>query len=184
MTVRVTLVRHGRPAGAWGDDPDPGLDAVGHAEAAAVASALAPTGPQPIVVSPLRRTVETARPLAETWGVAATLDPAVGELPAPLDPRPDARSWLRTLMAGTGAEHAPVMAPFRTRVLGAIRALREDTVVVSHFLAINAVVGAALGDDRVVCCSPGHCSITVVEIDADALRVLVAPTDGPTEVRL
>lgn len=184
MTVRVTLVRHGRPAGAWGDDPDPGLDAVGHAEAAAVAYVLGPIGPQPVVVSPLRRTLETARPLAEAWGVRPVVEPAVGELPAPLDPRPDARTWLRTLMAGRGADHAAVMTPFRARVLGAIRALREDTVVVSHFLAINAVVGAALGDDRVVCCSPVHCSVTTVTVDGDALSVVAYPTDGPTDVRL
>ncbi len=184
MTVTVTLVRHGRPAGAWGDDPDPGLDPVGHAEAAAVARALATIGPQPVLVSPLRRTLETARPLADAWGVDPVVEPAVGELPAPLDPRPDARTWLRALMAGTGAEHAAVMTPFRARVLGAIRALREDTVVVSHFLAINAVVGAALDDDRVVCCSPVHCSVTTVALDGDGLTVVEYPTAGPTDVRL
>jgi broad specificity phosphatase PhoE len=184
VTVRVTLVRHGRPAGAWGRDPDPGLDEVGRAEAEAVAAVLAPGGPQAMVVSPLRRTLETAAPLAAVWGVPAVVDPAVGELPAPAAPGADARTWLRTLMAGTGAEHPEVMTPFRARVLGAIRALREDTVVVSHFLAINAVVGAATGDDRVVCCSPVHCSVTTVEVDGDALRVVTLPTDGPTTVRL
>jgi broad specificity phosphatase PhoE len=184
VTVRVRLVRHGRPDGAWGDDPDPGLDAVGHGEAEAVAALLAPLGPQPIVVSPLRRTLETAVPLADVWGVTPAVAPGVGELPAPSDPRPDARTWLRALMAGTGSEHATVMTPFRARVLGTIRAVREDTVVVSHFLAINAVVGAALTDDRVVCCAPAHCSVTVVEIEGDALRVVTYPTDGPTDVRI
>ena len=70
-------------------------------------------------------------------------------------------------MAGTGADHAAVMDPFRARVLGAIRALRADTVVVTHFLAINAVVGAATADDRVVCFTPTHCSRTIVELDDD-----------------
>jgi broad specificity phosphatase PhoE len=184
VTVRVRLVRHGRSAGTWGDDPDPGLDEVGIAEAEAIAATLAPTGPQPILVSPLRRARETADPLAAAWQVEPRVDAAVGELPAPLETSAEARTWLRALMAGTGAQHAAVMTPFRARVLGTIRALRADTVVVSHYLAINAVVGAALGDDRVVCCAPAHCSVTTVEIDGDALRVVALPDDTGTDVRL
>jgi len=163
--TRLVLVRHGRPDGTWGQDPDPGLDAVGHEEARAVADVLAPLGPLPVVVSPLRRTRETATPVLQRWAMEAVVEPAVGELTAPADAPPDHRAWLRTLMAGTGAEHAAVMAPFRTRVLGAIRALRADTVVVTHFLAINAVVGAATDDDRVVCFAPAYCSRTIVDLD-------------------
>ena len=163
--TRLVLVRHGRPDGRWGRDPDPGLDAVGREEAEAVAELLAPLGPLPVVVSPLRRTRETAAPLLARWTVEPVIEPAVGELAAPVDARPDHATWLRTLMAGRGAEHAGVMDPFRARVLGAIRALRADSVVVTHFLAINAVVGAATDDDRVVCFVPAHCSRTVVDLD-------------------
>ncbi len=146
MTIRLTLVRHGKPAGAWGQDPDPGLDARGQEQAVATAAALAPIGPCPVVVSPMRRTLETAAPLLETWAVAPRIEPGVGELAAPPDLGLDHQEWLRSMMAGRGAEYADVIGPFRDRVLGAIRALREDSVVVTHFLAINAVVGR--GDRR------------------------------------
>jgi broad specificity phosphatase PhoE len=162
---RLVLVRHGRPDGTWGRDPDPGLDAVGRAEAEAVAAVLAPLGPLPVVVSPLRRTRETAAPLLARWFVEPAIEPGVGELAAPVDARPDHAAWLRILISGRGAEHPTVMDPFRARVLRAIRALRADTVVVTHFLAINAVVGAATDDDRVVCFAPAHCSRTIVDLD-------------------
>jgi broad specificity phosphatase PhoE len=182
---RIVLVRHARPDGTWGRDADPGLDAVGHEQARAVADVLAPLGPLPVVVSPLRRTRETAAPLATRWRVEPTVEHGVGELTAPPDARPDHATWLRTLMAGTGAEHATVMGPFRARVLGAIRALRADTVVVTHFLAINAVVGAATDDDRVVSFTPTHCSRTVVELDADGTLHLVALGEaGTTDLRV
>jgi broad specificity phosphatase PhoE len=182
---RLVLVRHGRPDGTWGRDPDPGLDDVGHEQARAVADALGPTGPLPVVVSPLRRTRETAAPLVARWGVAPVVEPGVGELTAPDDAPPDHAAWLRTLMAGTGADHAGVMDPFRARVLRAIRTLRADAVVVTHFLAINAVVGAATDDDRVVCCTPTHCSRTVVDLDADGGLHLVELGDtGRTEVSI
>jgi broad specificity phosphatase PhoE len=182
---RLVLVRHGRPAGTWGHDPDPGLDALGHDQSRAVADLLAPIGPLPVVVSPLRRTRETAAPLVARWSLDPVVEPAVGELTAPPDPRPDHATWLRALMAGTGAAHSGVMEPFRARVLGAIRALRTDTVVVTHFLAINAVVGAATDDDRVVCFTPTHCSRTVVDLDGDgALRVVELGDTGRTDIRV
>ena len=182
--IRIVLVRHGRPDARWGEDPDPGLDAQGHDQARAVADVLAPIGPLPVVMSPLRRTRETAAPLVARWAVTPAIDPGVGELRAPVDVEPDHVGWLRTLMAGRGADHAAVMDPFRARVLGAIRALRTDTVVVTHFLAINAVVGAAMGDDRVVCFAPAHCSRTVVELSGDRWRVVELGASGDPHARI
>lgn len=185
-TVRLTLVRHARPDGTWGHDPDPGLDTLGREQAHDVVSALASIGPLPIVVSPLRRTRETAAPLAAAWGVDPRVEPGIGELTAPADAAQDAGRWLRALMAGTGVEHAAVMAPFRERVLRAIRAVDADSVIVTHFLAINAIVGAATDDDRVVCFSPGHCSRTTVESDPErnTLRVLDLGISGDGTARV
>ena len=50
-----------------------------------------------------------------------------------------------------------------TRVVGYVAALGADTVVVSHFVAINAVIGACLGDDRLVIRSLDNTSVTVVD---------------------
>ena len=75
-------------------------------------------------------------------------------------------------MTGRGVDSPEVMNPFRERVLGAIRTITTDAIVMTHFLAINAVVGAATNDDRVMCFRPAHCSRTVVEI-ADGRVTLV-----------
>ncbi len=176
MVARVVLVRHGQPDGTWGQDPDPGLDELGHAQARAVAELLAPLGPLPVIVSPLRRTRETAAPLTAHWGVEPVVENGIGELVAPADPQPDHGSWLRSLMAGTGADAPDVMGPFRARVLGAIRTITTDSIVVTHFLAINAVVGAATNDDRVLCFRPAHCSRTVVEIADGRVTLVELPT--------
>ena len=175
MAARVVLVRHGQPDGTWGLDPDPGLDELGQAQARAVVEILAPLGPLPVIVSPLRRTRETAAPLAAHWGVEPVVQPGVGELVAPPNPQPDHASWLRALMAGTGADAPGVIGPFRSRVLGAIRTITTDSIVVSHFLAINAVVGAATNDDRVMCFRPAHCSRTVVEVTDGQITLVELP---------
>lgn len=182
--VRIVLVRHGEPDGTWGRDPDPGLNARGHEQAQAVAERLRALGPLPIVVSPLRRTTETAAPLASLWGVDPRIDAAVGELVAPTNPAPDHATWLRNLMAGRAEDAPEVMHPFRARVLRAVCAITEPTVFVTHFLAINAVVGGATGDDRVVSFAPAHCSRTVVELSGGALSLVSLGETGSGRARV
>jgi broad specificity phosphatase PhoE len=169
---RLVLVRHGRAAAGWDADLDPGLDDVGHRQAAAVAEALHPLGPLPIVVSPLRRTRETAAPLEARWGVEAVVEPLVGEIVGPTDDLAARGAWLREAMAGTWSDLGPAYQAWRDDVVSCLLDLRADTVVVSHFIAINAAVGRATGDDRVVCFVPENCSRTVLESDGRTLTVL------------
>lgn len=165
--VRLTLVRHGQPSSGWGDEIDPGLDPTGLAQAEAMAEVLAPSGPMPLVVSPLGRTLETAAPLARRWGIEPAVTAAVGEIPSPTDVLVERTAWLHEVLAGDwGALDAQRQA-WRARVVDALEALATDTVVVTHFVVINVAVGRATADDRVVSFRPAHCSRTVLEIDGD-----------------
>lgn len=182
---RVWLVRHGQAAAGWGDDLDPGLSEVGRAQAEAAAEALAPLGPLPIIASPLRRCRETAAPLASRWGIEPAIDPAVGEIVSPDDAAGlDARgAWLRSAMAGSWADLGTVHHDWRQAVLDRIAAIDTDTVVHSHFIAINVVIGAATGDDRMVCFAPDNCSWTVVDVDGPAMEIVELGRQATTEVR-
>src|SRR5262245_19036772 len=94
--ARLVLVRHGRASAGWDDDPDPGLDDVGRAQAQGVADLLSAQPPRPIVTSPRRRCRETAVPLAGQWGVEPTVDEAVDEIPSPPGvPMGERVPWLR-----------------------------------------------------------------------------------------
>lgn len=184
---RITMVRHGQAASGWGDDLDPRLSEIGQQQAVAAAEALAWIGPQPIIASPLLRCRETAAPLATTWKVEPVIDAAVGEITSPSDHSDlEARgAWLRTAMQGTWSELGSEHHAWRRAVLDRITSIDVDTVVHSHFIAINVVVGAALGDDRVVCFAPDNCSWTVVDLDVDgrALKVVELGQQAVTEVR-
>jgi broad specificity phosphatase PhoE len=72
---------------------------------------------------------------------------------------------------------------WRDGVVGAVGACTEDTVIVSHFVAINAVIGAALGDDRVLIRSLDNCSRTVVETTADGIVLIEGGTEADTLIR-
>ena len=72
---------------------------------------------------------------------------------------------------------------FRDGVVGAVAALPRDTVVSSHFVAINAVIGAAIGDDRLVIRSLDNCSVTVVEADGHSLQLVEGGHEADTLIR-
>jgi broad specificity phosphatase PhoE len=165
------LVRHAKPASTYGDSIDPGLDETGAAQAAQVAGDLSGLPNRlPIYTSPLRRCRETARPLAELWGVQPLVLSEIGEVPAPPLSLKERQVWLRKAMVSDWAslqssapDGSPDYAAWRSTLLDAVRAMSGDAVIFSHFIAINVVVGAATGSEGVVTFRPDHASVTIVE---------------------
>ena len=180
----VVLVRHGRAAAAWDAHADPGLDEVGWQQAGFLADALQLFGPLPLVTSPLARCRDTATPLAERWGVEPVVDPRVGEIESPTPDLQERGRWLREVMAGSWDDLPADLQEWRGRVIEALLDLeREDAVVVTHFVAINAVVGEATGDRRVVCFAPDHCSRTEVRVEGGRLELVELGGQARTLVR-
>lgn len=182
--VRLHLVRHGRAAAGWDDDPDPSLDDLGRAQAAALADALATYGPLGLVTSPLARCRETAAPLAARWGVTPVVEPLVAEIPSPEGvPMGERVAWLRQAMQGTWADLGSRYTAYRDAVLARLAACESDTVVVSHFVAINAVIGACLGDDRLVIRSLDNTSRTVVDVGGARFVLVEGGREADTLIR-
>jgi broad specificity phosphatase PhoE len=187
---RIYLVRHAKPAAAWGDDPDPGLDALGATQAEAVARELAQAaGHLPVYTSPLRRCRETALPLCRLWNCEASVMPSVAEIPSPPIAGEARREWLTAAMHGTwAAMHARAPAgsinylDWRRSVVDALLALRHDCVVFTHYIAINVAAGAAQNREEVVCFRPDHASVTVIETGARGLERVQLGREAQTGV--
>lgn len=182
--TRLYLVRHGRAAAGWNTDPDPGLDAAGRHQAAEMTARLAPLGPLGLVSSPLLRCQETATGLAAAWGVEPRIEPGVAEIPSPEGiAMADRVEWLRLAMAGTWSAMGDRYTAFRDGVVAALVALPADTVVTSHFIAINAAIGAAVGDDRLVIRSLDNCSVTVIDVVDGVLQLVEGGHEADTLIR-
>lgn len=165
------LVRHGEPQSGWGEaDPDPGLSLLGQKQAAHAAGVLRGRGVRLAITSPLMRCRETAAAFEMESGALAVVSEAVREVPTP-DGVADRRAWLSAVMAGAWAQQ-PALAPFRGGVVAALLKAGKDVAVFSHFVAINAAVGAAVGDDAVVVFRPAHASITVLSNDGGTLALV------------
>jgi broad specificity phosphatase PhoE len=171
--AKVYLVRHGKAEAGFGDAADPGLDALGHAQAETVAQKLKPLGPLPILSSPLARTQQTAAPLAKLWHQTPVIEDAVAEIPSPPGMTLQERAvWLRKLMAGSWRDVSPPLAGWREHCIATVATIPEDAVIFSHYIAINVIAGAAVKDDRMVVFSPDNCSVTIFETDGSSLRLI------------
>jgi len=171
-------------AAGWDADLDPGLDQFGHRQAVDVRDQLASIECRTVVVSPFRRCQETAVPLAALWGIVPMVESAVAEIPSPDGvSMSDRVEWLRTAMRGTWSDLGPRYTTFRDGVVGALLRMPSDTVVFSHFVAINAVIGAAIGDDRLVIRSLDNCSVTVVDVIDGQLHFVEGGQEGDTLIR-
>ncbi len=185
--TRLYLVRHGRAAAGWDSDPDPGLDALGREQAAAMAARLLPLGPLAVVTSPLLRCQQTAAPLAAQWNVQPRIEPGVAEIPSPEGvPMTERIEWLRVAMAGTWTQLGERYVAFRDGVMATLTNIARggtDTVVTSHFIAINAAIGAILGDDRLLLRSLDNCSVTIVNFERGLFQLVETGAEADTLIR-
>ena len=181
--ILLYLIRHGRASAGFAEAHDPALDEVGRAQAEAVAQELAPLGPLPLITSPLRRARETAAPLEVLWRRKARIEPAMAEIPTPTADLQARMTWLHQALRGRWSDLPTAYQDWRERVAAALIALETPTVVTTHFVAINAAVSAATGDNRMVCFEPDHCSCTVLEVADRTLRVVTLGRQRATQIR-
>jgi probable phosphoglycerate mutase len=187
---RLVLLRHGRTewnhVGRAQGHADVPLDAVGRAQAAAVAPLVAALAPSRLWSSDLARAAETAAPVAEACGLTVEEDKrlrefSVGERQGlTWSESVDRFPWVASA-GGLGQRLAGVPGAesdddVRARIVPAVEecaaalAPGETGIVVSHGAAIKIALGGLLGwDDRVVHSLSvlGNCQWTTVLVGAD-----------------
>ena len=170
QAIQIALVRHGRASGGWDTALDPDLDDLGHRQAADVANELDQifVGKEvEIISSPLLRCRQTASIFAKLRLLPVRVCDEVTEIPSPNGVAMAERvAWLREVMQGRWSDLDENYLVFRDRLVEFVRAIERDTVIFSHFIAINAVIGALTNDDRLVIRSLDNCSLTLLECDS------------------
>ncbi|MFN8507890.1 MAG: histidine phosphatase family protein [Dehalococcoidia bacterium] len=178
--MAVHLVRHGEAFASF-DHLDPGLSERGHRQAAHVAEWAKGTNARRLVVSPLQRTRETAAPIAATLGIEAEYRDQVAEVFDPTTPVAERVAMLPDFIASRWSEQPAGLRAWRRRVVETVTALAQDAetaghdvIIVSHFVAIGAVIGEATGEDAIIPVPMANAAITTLEAHAGGLRLLHA----------
>lgn len=179
---KIYLVRHGRAAAGWGETADPGLDDKGRDQAASAADSLAAMSPMTIVSSPMARAQETAAPLARAWDCPLEIDPRFSEIPTPKHMPVNRKAWIRDILSKRWDAMGAELQAWRKDLLAAVGSLKTDTVIFSHFIAINAIAGEALGNSSLVVFLPDNASITTVRVEGPVITSLEKGAEMPTLV--
>jgi broad specificity phosphatase PhoE len=162
---KLYLVRHGEAASGYAQSADPGLSAKGKTQADALAERLISWPPMTIWSSPLLRAQQTAHPLAVNWSRTPVIEPRVSEIPAPDGDNLAGRgAWLQKFMTSNWRDAPPDLQAWRKSVIGALTGITQDTIVFTHFVAINVAAGAATGQDKVTCFMPDNASLWSLEV--------------------
>jgi broad specificity phosphatase PhoE len=138
----------------------------------------------PVFTSPLRRCRQTAAVLAARWDVDVVVEPLVAEMPSPPGvPMGRRVAWIREAMAGTWNDLGPRYVAYRNSAVRWLTAAPSSAVVVSHFFAINAAIGAATDDDRTLIRSLDNCSVTVFDVSRGRLALVEGGHEADTLIR-
>ena len=164
--MTIYLIRHGEAAQAWDEAPDPILSTNGIAQAQALAEQYLPTVAKEdfqLLSSPLARAQQTAIPFQTGLNIPVSINTNIAEIPSPGIALKDRRNWLKALFSKTISELEAPQLKWRNNIIQSIESLEKDTLIFSHFMTINAIVGWIKDDDRVVSYYPNYCSITEIE---------------------
>ena len=178
----IYLIRHGRASASFTDGLDPGLDDLGRAQATAACTVLAEYAPLAIRSSPLRRARETAEPLSRQLRQSITIEERLAEIPSPGLSLSARGPWLREVMQGRWHEQSAALKEWRNALVACLLEIESDTAIFSHFVAINAAVGAAEMDDRVLVFRPDNGSITRIEVSGGELKLIERGDEADTRV--
>ena len=181
--MKIFLVRHGEAAASWDQDRDPGLSALGLEQARQAANNLAPqlAAKTCIVSSPLKRAQETAAPLSEMLSAKVIIEDAFREVPSPAS-LTNRRVWLQEMMRRRWPEQPNELHQWRDEILNALLSLEQNTVVFTHFMVINAVIGELTDCEETVCFHPDYVSVTHLESIEGNLSLVDAGAEMQTLV--
>lgn len=172
--MTIYLIRHGEAAQAWDKAPDPKLSTNGQIQAQKLANEYVPflnaTDFQ-LVSSPLQRAQETAIPFQESLNLLPRINRNFAEVPSPGIALADRRNWLKGLFSKKVNELEQPQIEWRNNIISGIQSLEKNTLIFSHFMTINAVVGWIRGNEKLVSYYPNYCSITKIERVGDAFFI-------------
>ena len=164
--MTIYLIRHGEAAQAWDEAPDPILSANGIDQAKLLAEQYLPiiaNKEVQLLSSPLARAQQTAIPFQEGLNIPVSINNNFAEIPSPGIVLSERRNWLKALFSKNISELEAPQIEWRNNIIQSFNALEKDTLIFSHFMTINAIVGWIKKEERIVSYYPNYCSITQIE---------------------
>lgn len=163
--IKIYIVRHGEAGKSWSEDSDPGLSNKGKSQSEDLRASLSEEYLESkfkIISSPLLRAQETAAPLQEEFNFNIAINKTYAEIPSPGIPLSERSAWLQNIFKAKIDDLEDAQSEWRNEIINSIKNLEEDTIIFSHFMVINCIVGWLEESDSTVSFYPDNCSITKI----------------------
>ena len=162
--MTIYLIRHGEAAKAWDEDPNPELSANGQQQSLELANKYLPllSDDFQLLSSPLLRAQETALPFQKTMNLTPIIRSDFAEVPSPGIALVDRRNWLKQLFSKKINELEAPQLDWRNNIIKGIQSLEQNTLLFSHFMTINCIVGWIRQAEQLVNFYPNYCSISKI----------------------
>jgi len=182
---KIYLIRHGQAAATWDQDEDPPLSPLGQQQAEQVSSTLLDMIPDldqiQIISSPIKRAFETAQPFVKACQKSLTIDKAVSEIPSAVANVQERMPWLLSVMQDKWSNLSPDLLLWRQQCLDYLGSLQMDSVIFSHYIAINVAIGHCQKKEEVICYRPDNTSIHVFE-NKPQLQIISLGKEANTKI--
>ena len=184
--VKIYLVRHGEAAEGW-TSQDPPLSELGKSQAQSLVGFVSSTIDEnsinniDFISSPLNRCKETASLALEKIYSEILINDNFRELPSPTLDLKKRVNWLRRILPLTWSEllkdketkdSGVNFIQWKKNIMNNIYSINKNTIIFTHFVVINSIIGEILKSDKIVNFQPSNCSITEIRKINDRLKLV------------
>ena len=180
--IKIYLIRHGEAIDGW-TSLDPGLSKLGKKQAEDLRSSLKKklNDKTDIISSPLLRCQETANISVSDSKKKIVVDDIFRELPSPIKDLNKRVTWLKRVLPLNWEELEEDTESklsnidyylWRKKIINKIISFKNETVIFTHFVVINYVIGKIMNSNKVINFYPDNCSITEIGIENNKMELI------------
>ena len=180
--IKIYLIRHGEAIDGW-TSLDPGLSKLGKKQTEDLKLSLKKKlkNKTDIISSPLLRCQETANISVSDSKKKIVFDDIFRELPSPIKDLNKRVTWLKRVLPLNWEELEEDTESklsnidyylWRKKIINKIISFKNETVIFTHFVVINYVIGKIMNSNKVINFYPDNCSITEIGIEDNKMELI------------
>ena len=171
--MKIYIIRHGEAAKSWEVDRDPELSPKGKEQAQNISDILAQEDLNDfqVISSPLKRAIETAEPISKKLSKEIEIKESFIEIPSPGIEMSERPSWLKEMFSREVDQFEKPQADWRDEIISVTHSFKSPTLIFSHFMVINVLVGYLQRSNKIVTFYPDNCSVTKMSLNQGILSL-------------
>ena len=180
------LIRHGEAAESWGTHPDPGLSELGIKQSKSLLNnkMLELLDSYSFVSSPKSRAKMTAEPLIKKFNKELIVKDAYSEIPSNDIDNSQKKTWLKDVMNTEIKDLPDFVVNWRNKIIKHSLGLSQNTIIFTHFMVINALVGSLLKKNAIMCFYPNYVSVTKITFENKEIKSISLGDERKTIINL